>query len=341
MSETTTSTSTTTPSKKTRHQAVIKKNKKPAITFKDTVSSPYLNKPLENISDENSIKIINGLKELLSLDLELGQSLKENKLKSWSLINKEKQQIAITKKKLTTIEKSVPNIKDEKSKQSKIDQCKSAIEQSENKIKQIIQDKQEKKQELKRKFDDQQQKHQQGGGGEGDKEQRIFRLKKEFILGVNAITKEMEKTPIHSLPNIRLIIVCPNPDLLQMTAHLPIMAFMRRIPIILLPYTYSNEFSQSVGLNSTLAIAIKTTDLSSTSTNKDNNNNKDREFKDDFDDKLDEFVHLGCEASKSIPPIDLPWLPHKFTQANLGKPLDVKYTPVNIVKTGNKRKKIN
>ncbi|KAF2078103.1 hypothetical protein CYY_000574 [Polysphondylium violaceum] len=334
-------TNTNTPNKNVqkKQQAVVKKKK--YLVFKDTIASPYLNQPLSCISKEYSENILNLLKQLLSHDVE---KINDNRMKKklvfqslkteFKLIKKCNNRINVTKKKIQTLK---DNIKKEKAATDNSSNTKKRKDQDD--IEQYVLGKLKNNQDYDKltatlneldiehkkimdkikdlkNTDIEPIKQQQTS----DSESRM----NQFWIGVNKITRELEKTPVHTPPNIRLIIVCPNQEIPILTSHLPIMAYMRRIPICLISKDTEMIFSNSIGLpNTGLALAIKETKPDEPT-----------------DEALEDFVRVSIEASKSVNSLDFPWLPQKYTSAHLTEPIPIKYVSTKVIKEGNKRIKL-
>ncbi|EGC31435.1 hypothetical protein DICPUDRAFT_39931 [Dictyostelium purpureum] len=312
-----------TPKKLNKPDSVIGKKKKP-IVFKDTVGSPYANKTLKTISNECTERILDLLNEIMKNDLENINKLRLLKKQKYFALKKEKTQLNKIIKRLKSINKKKEFVKNDK-KLSKDEKAKELARQD-----QLEKDFQKQKEEQELKFNNLDKSESE----KLEKEKGNIKVGSNdnlnnFWIGVNKITKELEKIPIHSPPSIRLILVCPNSGIQILTSHLPIMAYMRRIPICLLPEEYSIKFSQSMGIpNTGLAIAVKE------KTNQDINDDNT------FNEKFEEFVRVSIEASKSVNSLDFPWLPEKYTMSNLTEQVKVEYIPTNIIK-GNKRLKTN
>ncbi|KYQ99818.1 hypothetical protein DLAC_03768 [Tieghemostelium lacteum] len=303
-------------------QSVIKKKR--VVLFKDTVSTPYLQKELQPISKEYSDDIIKLLSDFLQHDRE---RIKEKNLKQTNQYEKIKNETSVyrkTNKKLVSIKRKQNHIKSNKEQLSP-DQ----VEKSLNNAIQTEKDLQKQVDQMKLQIEKQKETYQEQKKSSTKDTDTKSQLP-QFWIGVNKITREMEKTAIDAKPSIKLILVCPNPDLPILTNHLVIMAFLRRIPICLLGKSYRLPFSECFGLpNSTLAVAIK-----------DSNSNSDMDVDSEYD-NLIKIVNLGITASRSVPSIDYPWLPSSLSGSNLTQPLDIKYKPVNMFKQENKRSKLN
>ncbi|KAM9964204.1 hypothetical protein ACTFIW_005865 [Dictyostelium discoideum] len=313
---------------KPKVDSVIPNKKKKGIVFKDTVSSPYISKTINTISNEYSELILKSLKELTENEIKNIQNKKVIKKEQFFKVRKEKKSLNKLKNRLKSIEKKKQFIlKDESI--SKEDKDKEILRQN-----QLLNDFQKQKNDQQLildsilKLNNVNNNKENENENEKDENDNNNRLN-QFWIGVNKITRELEKIPIHSPPTIRCIIVCPNPDIPILTSHLPIMAYMRRIPICLLPKEFSVPLSQCLGIpNTSLAMAIKEKKAGD-----DDNDDKN------FDESFEDFVKLSIDASKSINSLDFPWLPQKYTCAHLSEPIDVKYIPTNVIKEGNKRMK--
>ncbi|KAN0009643.1 hypothetical protein ACTFIU_006940 [Dictyostelium citrinum] len=322
---------TNTPNKP-KVDSVISNKKKKGIVFKDTVSSPYISKSINTISNEYSELILKSLKELTDNEIKKIKNKKVIKKEQFFKVRKEKKSLNKLNNRLKSIEKKKQFVLNDES-LSKEDKDKEILRQN-----QLLNDFQKQKNDQQLILDSilklnnvNNNNKEKEEGKDDDKENKNEdsnnnnnRLN-QFWIGVNKITRELEKIPVHSPPTIRCIIVCPNPDIPILTSHLPIMAYMRRIPICLLPKEFSVPLSQCLGIpNTSLAMAIKEKKI-------DNDEN--------FDESFEDFVKLSIEASKSINSLDFPWLPQKYTCAHLSEPIDVKYIPTSVIKESNKRMK--